>query len=572
MLLNRRGVAPAAPELVEFPILPPEGSSLTNLAVDFNVSPDGRHVAFIANSKAGSSLCVRSLAAVDVRLIRGTDGARNPFWSPDSQSIGFFAGNQLKTVKASGEAAVVPLTWSVSMPENWESLGMAPAGTWNSQDIVVFGPSSDGNLYQIDVKRGGMATPVTTPVTTRATSLHRRPSFLPDGQRFLYVAGLGTKNELRVGSLTTPDTVVIGTFESPVAYAAGHVFFTRGGNVMAQSFNEETLRLEGDPVSLRAQLRTDMPGNRGFSVSTNGRFVFLAAPKTEPQLTWVDRNGRPVGIVGAPGFSGGNLDLSPDGQQLAFSKPGHAAEPQNDIWLIELATGRATPLTDDHAGDYDPTWSPDGKYIVFNSGRLGGSSLFLRASDGSGVDVPLAKFEKSEANSFTVASWSRAGVLIFNVLKKNGDFDLWTLSMSGDRTPKVFVSSKQSELNGTFSPDGRWVAYQSNASGRYEIVVRPFPNKDPARTISRDGGKYPRWRGDGKELFFVSPAGTMMAAGFDPTNGVSQGVPQPLFPTQIRVGDNRPYAVDKNGQRFLLKVGPDPQFVVVMDWRTLVDR
>jgi len=144
MLLNRRGVAPAAPELVEFPILAPEGSSLTNLAVDFAVSPDGRHVAFIANATAGSSLCVRSLAAVDVRPIRGTDGARNPFWSPDSQSIGFFAGNQLKTVKASGEAAVVPLPWSVSMPENWESLGLAPAGTWNSQDIVVFGrtPSS----------------------------------------------------------------------------------------------------------------------------------------------------------------------------------------------------------------------------------------------------------------------------------------------------------------------------------------------------------------------------------------------------------------------------------------------
>ena len=144
--------------------------------------------------------------------------------------------------------------------------------------------------------------------------------------------------------------------------------------------------------------------------------------------------------------------------------------------------------------------------------------------------------------------------------------------MSGDRTRSVFVSSKGSELNGTFSPDGRWVAYQSNASGRYEIVVRPFPNKDPARTISRDGGKYPRWRGDGKELFFVSPDGTMMAAGFDATNGVSQGVPQPLFPTQIRGGDNRPYAVDKRGQRFLLQVAPDPQVVVVMDWRTLLDR
>jgi len=570
MLLNR-GATPAAPELVEFLILPPEGSSHTNLAVDFNVSPDGRHVAFIANSKAASSLCVRSLASVDVRAIGGTDGARNPFWSPDSRSIGFFVGNQLKTVKASGDAAVVPLTGSVSMPEGWESFGMAPTGTWNSQNIIVFGPSSDGNLYQIDVKRGGMATPV-TPVTTRATSLHRRPSFLSDGQRFLYVGGLGTKNELRVGSLTTPDTVVVGTFESPVSYAEGHVFFTRGGNVMKQSFNEETLRLEGDPISLRAQLRTDAPGNRGFSVSTNGRLVFLRGPKTEPQLTWVDRGGRPVGVVAAAEFSGGSLDLSPDGQHLAISKHVRGSEAQNDIWLIDLATGRATPLTDDHAGDYDPTWSPDGHYIVFNSARLGGQSLFLRASDGSGGDEPLAKFEQSESHGFTVASWSRAGVLIFNVLNRNGDMDLWTLSRSGDGTRRVFVSSKQNELNGAFSPDGRWVAYQSNASGRYEIIVRPFPDKDRARTISRDGGRYPRWRGDGKELFFVSPAGTMMAAGFDPTSGVSQGVPQSLFATQIRVADSRPYAVDKSGQRFLLKVGPEPQMVAVMDWRTLLDR
>ena len=572
MLLNRRGPA-AVPELVEFPILPPEGYSHTNLAVDFNVSPDGRHVAFIANSKAGSSLCVRSWGSVDARTISGTDGARNPFWSPDSRSIGFFAGNRLRTVKASGDAAVVTLAWPVSMPEGWESAGMAPAGTWNSQNIVVFGPSSDGNMYQIDVSRGGMATAITPPVTTRATSLHRRPSFLSDGQRFLYVGGLGTKNELRVGSLTTPDTVVVvGTFESPVSYAEGHVFFTSGGNVMAQSFDEATLRLVGNPVALGAQLRTDMPGNRGFSVSTNGRMVFLRGPKTEPQLTWVNRKGEPAGVLSVPEFSGGSLDLSPDGQQLAISKPVRRGQGRNDVWLIDVETGSATPLTDDRGSDYDPTWSPDGKHIVFNSDRLGGLSLFVRAADGSGGDVPLAKFEESESSRFTVASWSRSGDLVFNVLKKNGDIDLWTLSISGDHTRRVFVSSKDSELNGTFSRDGRWVAYQSNTSGRYEILVRPFASNGPARTISRDGGKYPRWREDGKELFFVSPAGALMAAGFDETTGVSQGVPEALFTTQIRVADNRPYAVDKNGQRFLLMVGPDAQMVAVMNWRALLDR
>jgi hypothetical protein len=144
--------------------------------------------------------------------------------------------------------------------------------------------------------------------------------------------------------------------------------------------------------------------------------------------------------------------------------------------------------------------------------------------------------------------------------------------MSGDRTPKVFLTSKHSELNGTFSPDGRWVAYQSDASGRYEVLVRPFPDRDPPQTISRDGGMFPRWRGDGRELFFVSPDGTMMAAGFDATSGLPKGVPQPLFPTQLEVGINRPYAVDKKGERFLLPIAPVPELSAVMDWRALLPR
>ena len=184
-----------------------------------------------------------------------------------------------------------------------------------------------------------------------------------------------------------------------------------------------------------------------------------------------------------------------------------------------------------------------GSFIVFNSPI---SMATMRASDGSGVDVPLVT---SDTDSFTVAAWSRADVLIFNVFNQNTPSDLWTMRMSGDRTRKVFLSSKYSELNATFSPDGRWVAYQSNASGRDEVLVRPFPNKDPAQTMSRDGGMYPRWRGDGKELFFVSMEGTMMAIGFDPASGLPKGEPQALFPTQIWMGDNRPI----NGERFFLR-------------------
>ena len=378
-LLYRRGVPLAAPALVEFPILPPDGSKFTKQQVEFAVSPDGRHVAFIANSKAGSSLWVRSLAAVNPRPLRGTEGARNPFWSPDSQSIGFFVGSQLETVLASGEAAVVPFPGSESFRQDTEAIGGAPSGTWSSQDIVVFGPSNDGSLRQTNIKRGGMPTPA----TTRESAPHRRPSFLPDGQHFLYLSG---QSELRLGSLTTAETIVLGTFESPAVYLrrtlALQTWRERDGAVLQR----------GDfPPGRRPRAPSSAGQWRHARISRilrlpNGPLVFLPPPTTEPQLTWLDRNGRGVGLVGDPGVVAGNLDLSPNGQQVAFS---NGAAGQSDIWLMELATGRARPLTDNAAGDADPAWSPNGKQIVFNSGWPGGLSLFLRASDGSGLDVPL---------------------------------------------------------------------------------------------------------------------------------------------------------------------------------------
>jgi eukaryotic-like serine/threonine-protein kinase len=426
-------------------------------------------------------------------------------------------------------------------------------------------------LYQINVKKGGTPTLV---ATGRKDSNARVPSFLADGQRFLYSV-IGTPTELRLGSLTAADSVVIGTFESSVAYVAGRVFFKRGGIVVTQPLNEQTLQLEGDPVRVGVHVRPNILAS-GFSASANGRLVFLPPSNTKPELTWLDRSGRPVGIVGNPAAVGnpgtfGNLDLSPDRRQVVFAQLTPIPSPQSrsDIWLMDLATGRATRLTDDANGS-DPAWSPDGKYIVFNSYRQGAHSLYMRASDGSGADVPLVK---SDTDSFTVADWSRGNhILIFNAFNKDKNSDLWTQSLTGDRTRQVFLSTRHSEANGTFSPDGRWVAYQTDESGRYEVVVRPFPNKDPPRTISVDGGMYPRWRADGRELFFVSPDGTMMATGFDATSGHARGVPQPLFPTQIGFGDNRPYAVDKNGERFLLKLAADQQLIAVMDWRALLNR
>ena len=556
MLLNSRKVWPAAPQLVEFPIPPPEGWSFSGASPQFAVSPDGGHVAFVATSKVGSSIWVRSLAAVEPRELPSTEGARNPFWSPDSRSIGFFANGQLKRVLASGGSPNVLCAAGTTGGER-------PFGSWNSDDVIVFGPSDGGHLFRISAKNPGTPTPVTTQATI---GTHQWPWLLPDGQHFLFHAVEGATSELRVGSLTAPGSEVIGTFDSPVAYAAGYLFFVHNDNLMAHSFNEETRRLQGEPVPLRVQVGQSAFGTR-FSVSATGRLVFLSPSRSTSQLTWLDRTGRPVETVGDPGEFY-NIDLSPDGQRVAVDKatprPGGS---ERDIWLMDLATGRATPLTDDPAYDVDPAWSPDGKHIVFNSDRLGGWSLFMRPSDGSGGDMPLLK---SGTDRYTVAAWSRANVLVFNVSGKNNRGDLWTMSMSGDRTPKAYVTSKHDERNGAFSLDGRWVAYQSDASDRFEIEVRPFPNKGPAQTVSRNGGRYPRWRGDGKELFFLSPNGAMMAVGFDATKGVPEGVPRPLFPTQTR--GSRPYAVAKNGDRFLLPIFAHPPLRAVMDWRALLDR
>ena len=561
MFLNSRKVWPAAPQLVEFSIPAPEGWSFMGPSIQFAVSPDGQHVAFVATSRVGSSIWVRSLATFEPRELPGTNGARNPFWSPDSQSIGFFANDQLKKVLASSGSPDV----LCAAPGTTGRL--AAAGTWNSDGVIVFGPLDAGHLFRISAKKPGTPMPVTTQETP---GIHRWPWLLPDGQHFLFSAVAQTTSELRVGSLTAPGSVVIGTFDSPAAYAAGYLFFVNRDNLIAQSFNEKTHKLEGEPLPLGVQVGFSGFAPR-FSVSATGRLVSLSPSGSTSQLTWLDRaTGRPAGIVGDQGIFL-NLDLSPDGQRVAVDKlVPRPSGPEIDIWVMDLATGRATKVTDDPANDFDPAWSPDGKHLVFNSTRLGGWSLFIHSSDGSGEDLPILK-SGTDRDSYTVAAWSRANVLVFNLFSKNNPGDLSTLTMAGDRTPKAYVNSKATELNGAFSPDGRWVAYQSDASGRSEIVVRPFPSKDPAQPVSRNGGANARWREDGKELFFLSPEGTMMAVGFDATRGVPEGVPRALFPTQLR-GGSRPYAVAKNGDRFLLPIVANIPLRAFIDWRALLNR
>jgi Tol biopolymer transport system component len=564
-VLYLRDVRPTPAQPVEFAIPLPENSRYTGTSPEFALSPDGRHVAFAATSDGISKLWIRALATLELRTLPGTEGARSPFWKPDGQTVAFFASGQLKSILLSGGSPVVvcdaPFGGAVS------SIG----GTWNGADQIVFA-APGGLLWQVSAAQGGAKARQLMALAEGDIS-HRWPSFLPGGEHFLYLAQRGATDELRVGSLTSANTVSLGSSESHAAYAGGHLFFVRGGNLMAQPFDPGTRRLSGNAVPLGAQVGVDPPWQRGmFSVADTGQLAYSSTARAPSELTWMDPHGRVLGTVGRPGVFF-NLDLSPDDQRVAISQltwqPSGRAE--FDIWLIDLTRdGAASRLTDDPAWEFDPTWSPKGDLIAFNSNRplpqRTPFSLFARASNDSGQDILLVKPEGSVSSP----DWARDGrFIVYTVGGRQAGSDLWTVDLNGDRTPGVFLSTRHTESDGAFSPDGRWIAYRSNASGRQEVYVRPFPAAEGVFPISREGGGSPRWRGDGKQLFFLSLDGMMMAADVDSSKGFTSGVPRELFSTHLQPTANaRPYDVTKDGTRFLIpQIGQGAPTTVVLNWR-----
>ena len=555
-LFSRRIEQTTPGDVVEFPINPP-GRML--LVMDrFAISPDGRHVAFTAFSEGHSMLWVRSLEALEPRKLAGTEGAMYPFWRPDSAAIGFFAADQIKTIQLSGGA---PVSVCRGCRGNGE-------GTWNQADVIVFGGAGGylgGVALQRISARGGTPSAVTSLKDDEFA--HGFPSFLPDGKHFLYLAQSSASSELRVGSLTSAESVPLGSFESNAEYAAGYLFFVRGGSLIAQPFDIATHQLKGSPSYMAAKVGFVL--NHGmFSVSATGRLAY-SVESASATLTWLDRQGKTLSTVGDPGTFF-NMDLSPDEQHVAISRAMHSpgARATVDLWRIDLArSALATKLTDHPGWEWDPDWSPDGAQIAYNHAPTPGGDhgLFVRAPDPSSPGTLLLK-----SGNIVGPDWSHDGSFIVYTegWNRNPDFqDLWTLNTTGDRKPTIFLKTRHVEGAGHFSPDDRWIAYVSNASGRLEVYVRPFPVRPGEFTISRDGGRAPRWRGDGKEIFFLSPDGTMMAVQIDTTKEFAAGIPQKLFATPFLAGGNRPYIVTKDGQRFLMLIpGPPAPIVVLLNW------
>ena len=552
---------PAAVDPVQFIIPAPESSLFAGQVPVVAVSPDGRHIAFVATTPGPSMLFLRSLGTLTVRPLPGTEQGNYPFWSPDSRFVAFFASGKLRKVPIGGGSAVDVC-----------DAASGRGGTWSADNTIVFAPSPASALERV-AATGGTPSPATTIDAARGETMHRWPQFLPDGRHFLYLAATNGKppSEVRVGALDATETSTVIASEAMPVFASGHLFFWRDGKEMAQPFDAGARQVKGDAFVVADQVGQNL-GYTSFSASATGVMVYArGGVRPTSQLTWLDRSGKQTGTVGEPGDYF-NIALSPDEKRVAVTLL--TGTPENrDIWLIDSARSVGSRLTSDPANDILPIWSPDGTRIIFGSTRQP-IGIYVKSASGTGQEELLLKGEEG----INPLDWSRDGrfILYFTQSAKTG-WDLHVLPTTGDKKPFPFLQTAFNDDHGAFAPDVRWVAYTSNESGRDEVYVQPFPATGGKYRISQNGGTQPLWRGDGRELFFLAPDSTMMAASINAAKGFEAGIPQALFVSGAAFTNNRhQWAVARDGQRFLINLpqqrsNPTP-LTVVVNWQAISNR
>jgi len=513
------------------------------------ISPDGSRIVIVAKDTAGRNLLwVRSLDSPAIRPLSGTENPSFPFWSPDGRFVAFFADGKLKKIDASGGPAQTLCDASSSR-----------GGTWSRDGTILFAPFADGPLYRVS-STGGSATATTRLDPGRGETSHRWPYFLPDGRHFLFlVASFSASREkegmgIYAASLDSPEETFLVRANSRMAYAPpGYLLFAREGNLLAQAFDARERRVSGDPFPIAEAIQTFAQiYDSLFSVSANGILLYQNRTATSiAQLVWVDRGGRRLGLLGTP-FDQSNPQISPDGRRVLLD----LTDPQSgnvDLWAYDSSGGIGTRLTSSNETDAAPVWSSDGRTIAFVSNLQGRPDLYIMNSSGAGLPELVLQSQRSKV----VTDWSPdGGFLLFRAADVESKFELWAVPVSGDRKPVPFIQARYSVSDGQFSPDGRYVAYSSNESGRWEIYVAPFPGPGGNWRVSADGGSEPRWRGDGKELYYLTPDGNLMAAAVRVTPTFDAESPKPLFAFRRRepvsTMDLFSYDVSPDGQRFLV--------------------
>jgi Tol biopolymer transport system component len=533
-----------APTVFRTSILLPEGLRFDRVSPfggigRFAVSPDSRRMAFVATDPNGNQmLWVRPLDSLTAVPLAGTDGASSPFWSPDARLIAFIAQGQLKTVDPAGGAPV----------------NVAPAfnatGAWSRDNRILFTPTQASPLHSVPAS-GGTPLPVTALDKTAGDVLHRNPFFLPGGRHFLYVAvgsrnGAGTgARAVYVGSLDAngPGRLLIDS-GSTAKYSQGHVIFLRDTTLMAQRLDLDRLVLTGEPRPVAEQVELNGPASASFTVSDTGLLAYQPAGGRGSQLIWLDRDGRQLGTVG-DAAQYGDLELSPDGRQAAVTVL-DAATNTRDIWVFDLARGVRTRFTFNPGDEVLPIWSADGMSVFFTSNRTGHFDLYQKVASGVGTEELVFA---DGVNKYPTSLSPDGRSLLYWTFDADGT-NLWVLPLTGERKPALFLGSPVGP--GKLSPDGRFVAYATAESGRSEIYAVPFPVATRKWQISSAGGNLPRWRRDGKEIFYAASDNRVMAVTVDGDRpALELGPARPLFEARP-VGQRSFFDVAADGRRFLV--------------------
>ena len=520
------------------------------------ISPDGQTLAFVATSDGTSRLWLRRLSDTTARVLPGTEYATFPFWSPDGRAVGFSVESDLKRVDVA--------TGTVQTIAPYQSI---LGGAWLADGSILATANAASPLIRI-AAIGGPVAPVTH-VTARSSG-HRFAQPLPDGRHFLFFAG-GPDGGVHVGQLGDSATRKVLDANAAVYAPTGHLFFVRQGSLFAQPFDATRFEVTGTPTLIAQDIvMGPIDGNAGLSVSAAGPIVYRRGESgSQRRVAWVDRRGQPLAALPAVERIGGlGVALSDDDAFVAWTQLG------GDLWLLEVARGVSTRFTFGPFVDINPVWSPDRRRIVYNANTDGDFDLFVKAVSASGDDERLLRAPRDE----TADDWSPDGrFVLYTSAEATGrnvsPSELWALPMDGDRTPIPVVRAPGTATNGAFSPDGSWVAFQSNESNRFEIYVQPFPKGDKVR-ISTAGGVQPRWRPDGKELFYIDPDNQLMAVPVDfSTQPPSIGAPAPLFRAQWGQLPHHPgmrtYSVSRDGQRFLVDVLRETvsPITVLLNWK-----
>jgi eukaryotic-like serine/threonine-protein kinase len=473
-------------------------------AVAPTLSPDGRRLVFLATGPQGQPmLWVRSLDSNEARPLEGTENAATPFWSPDGEYVAFFAEGKLKKVAVSG-----------GQPVDICGAPNGRGGAWSADGTILFTPTSESPLFRVPAS-GGTPTPVTAADEVPQEEGQRWPQFLPDDRHFLFYAASESpelSGATYVGSLDGGKPKLLLSGATDAIYAPpGYLVFQRDGGLMAQRFNAARLELTGDPVQIADRVRV-LPTAWYVMVtaSQNGILAYVSGAGSNGwQLAWFDASGKEMGTTGGTQFFR-SPHLSPDGKEFAVAIGDLPAYKLN-IWIYNLAHGTQRRLTFNQSQIFAPLWSPDGTKLAFFSSRNGKYYLDEKPTDGSSPAQPLIEDTSLED---APASWSPDGRYIAftrSDMRGGSAVQIWMLPLFGNRKPFPFLNGNSNEDHASFSPNGKWVAYVSDESGRNEVYIVPFPKRGGRWQVSTEGGEAPHWRRDGKELFYVSPTDKLMA-------------------------------------------------------------